>query len=275
MQRLSLLLAVGLAVGGCSIVYDPSVHMGGARMDGGGVDGGRADGGVDGGPMGVPLEDFCPALADAFCTNAERCCMEGVTPRPAFDRTRCLSSTTTGCSGLYGLTATRSEIDYDPVAAYDALQRGLALVEACDVELQDFYVQRDGVFGGIAGTIAGGLDCTPVDESNQIDVIVAVLSCTGGQVCQRIAAGDWRCSAPGADGASCTLAFDCASGRCENVNGFRTTGHCGPGEPAMSVCAAGDECESLTCVFNLGRLRSECAPQTQDNVYCQAAADGG
>lgn len=258
----TLILALGAA--GCSIVFDPGAHRG-AGMDGGVT-------GVDGGASTIELADLCPMFVEAYCMNAERCCREAVTPPPNFDRATCMSDTMAACSGLYGLTATRSEIGYDPAAAYASYQEGLALVEACSVDIQSYYVSRDGFFGGIEGTIAGGLDCTPASETNETDIVVALLSCTGNQVCQRFAADDWRCSAPGGDSATCNSAFNCESGRCEQEN-ILAPRLCGPGEPAMSPCVRSDECESLTCARVPMTIRFECAPSTQANVYCAFATD--
>lgn len=296
MKRPTTLAALALVCAGCSVVYDPSAHMmgmdggrtddggmDGGRTDGGGTDGGRTDGGrtdgggtdgggdsgTDAGPPTIALEDFCSTVAEVYCANAETCCELMTT----FDRARCLSQVENDCASVYGLASTRGEIDYDEVAAYATLARGTELVEACSVGVQDFMVQRNGLLGGIVGTVGGGMDCTPASRS-ETDVIVAVLSCRDGQVCREISATRWTCQVPAPDGEPCRYAFDCEHGRCEQEARFLAPRLCGSGEPGGSPCNPfqPDECASLACAWDATARGFQCAAATVNNVYCTYAS---
>ena len=275
MKQIAFLASLGLVGAGCSVVFDPSVHMtggmDGGTTDGSTTDGGTTDGGTDGGPPMIALGDFCPMLAEVYCTAAEMCCELPT----MFDRPRCLSEIAGSCASIYGLTATRDEIDYDPVAAYESFARGRALVEVCSLEIQDFLVQRDGLFGGIVGTVGGGVACTPAGASDT-DVTVAVLSCTGSQVCRQLSDTYWNCQEPAPDGAPCRFGFDCQNGRCEQLR-FLAARMCGPGEAGGSPCNPfqPDECMSLACAWDAGVSRFQCAPLTQNNAYCTYASPRG
>lgn len=260
MRRIRITLTLALAFGGCSLVYDPGVHTGGG-MDAGGD--------VDAGPIGIALEEFCPTIADYFCDAVERCCMGG-TPPMSYDRSTCVDNATVGCSNIYGATA-RSQLDYDPVAALATLEAGRAYLTSCSLEITDWYLRRDGFYGGIVGTIAAGELCTPRDEEDQTEVIVAILSCVEGHVCQRLMRGTWRCFSPGAPGASCTLASDCATGRCTR-DGVRLGVCSDPGESAGSPCITSHECISIYCM-RTGAFTGECAAQSVDGAYCPSTLD--
>lgn len=252
---------------GCSIVNDPGVHQEGMDAGTGGADGSAGDGAAgDGGAAGIPLQDLCPMLAELYCSNAERCCMEGVMPRPAYDGTRCRNETESACASVYGLTATRSEIDYDPVLAADVLERGRALVEACDPNVTSFYADRDGLLGGIVGTVAPADECTP-NDSSELEVSIAILSCAEGRTCVQQSATRWLCLNPAPDDEPCQYTFDCASGRCEK-DGLLDPQHCGPGEDDGSACWRAEECASLACGWDAAERRFRCQPRTRDAVYC-------
>jgi len=256
---------------GCSIVYDPANHMGGA-MDAGSTpdatppdatppdatppDATTADAGSS-----IDLAEFCTELARGFCANADMCC----TTAGTFDVAACETNVTSLCRPVYGLTGTEPTLEYDGVAAYEALQRALALSAACELDpALDFFADRDGLLAGIVGTLPGGSDCTPSMPRDPTRILVAALSCADGQSCHDDGAGSWFCRAPAMDGARCNNTYDSQSGRCER-RGFSQV--CGPGEVPGTACLTAQECASLVCE-RTGPFTRECAAANTDTLYC-------
>lgn len=277
------LLALSLALAGCSIVNDPGMHQGDAGtgmdagtedagdVDAGAPDAGEADAGMpDAGPPTVAIEDVCDELATAYCAAAPMCCTD-----MAADFTNCEMRIRDQCLAIYDPANIPGRLVYDPVRAAEMVAEGTELVQTCNFAgLSDWYTRTDGFFRGLTGTIAGGESCDPAG-SDQSDYIYAVLSCADeGQICRPNDASlmEWSCRSLGNDGSTCTYGLECVNGRCERPSVLSLRGTCGRGESDGERCVALDECESLACIGPgtnpIFRVWS-CEPLEANTIFCQ------
>ena len=272
MSARAVLIALAVALGGCSLVFDSGRHTEGGGADaGGGMDGGpEADAGdasvdagddpADAGPGRVPVTEFCPLYVDIVCNGVRDCCSR--VPED-WDQSTCRSTYMDVCGATIGLVLARDYLEWDEEAAYRALMEGQAFLDDdCSLAVQDWYVDRDGFFAPIEGTRAAGADCTP-PSSSETDLLASVLSCVDGQACIR-GAGRWSCIAPSGLGDACTFAFDCADSgaRCAGIPNVCQD----PGVADGALCGRNDACESLIC------SRARCQPVTADSIYCPEGA---
>ncbi|MGE0792016.1 MAG: hypothetical protein AB7S26_40455 [Sandaracinaceae bacterium] len=283
-RTLAVVSLLGIGSLGCSLVYDPSSHMGGgmdAGRDGGGRDGGadggrtdaatdarvEPDAGTDAGPEPIALSDFCSVYAETYCDSVEACC--SMIPA-TWTRAQCLTDTENGCERYVGPAAVSGVIDYDPVLAAVAVAEARAYIDACSLELFDWAFDRQGFFRPLVGSIPSGEVCTPDPEPGPFDdvgTVVAILSCADGAICQKVAPGDWRCLNPGGAGTRCDTPLNCAQTvpRCVRMNAASPT-VCGAGEPEGSGCSSGFECLSLRCTGPAFNQR--CEAPSRDAAYC-------
>ncbi|MCB9591152.1 MAG: hypothetical protein H6719_00345 [Sandaracinaceae bacterium] len=284
----SLAASLALLVGGCSLVFDPGAHMGGARdagvdartvdVDGGGVDAGDMDGGgVDGGggsdagSEGLDPAEYCRRGAEESCAAVTRCC----SAVPAgFDEAGCVAETRSTCDALVTAALDRDYFAWDPMGAWRAVEEGRALASTCELSVVNFYVRRQGYYDGLVGLRTNGESCTPVSRT-PTEIGLAVLSCERDHACVEAPANTWTCRPLGAAGATCDYALQCAgmAPRCTSTG--IGAGSCGAGELAGELCRASDECLSLSCEMET-IVVSRCGNAlTQDEVYCPGSRDLG
>ncbi len=260
-----VLLCLPLAACGCgggsSVPMDGSVDASrdgssteGGTLDGATLDGASPDGSVDGATDGSRTSDggasdeevarmvqLCHDWGDVVCRAQQDCCMAD--ERMDASEAACQMRYYVGCDYLFmGAAWTDGRIRFDVAATEADLDATRALAVACDPAASSEATKN------IAGTIAAGGDCTPVDAylgpGNDASALLAcdpglycklsmdggVLrgvctnleplgnACTGPNDCARslTCGASSTCKDPAADGALCSVGRDCAGGYCDH-----------------------------------------------------------
>lgn len=258
-------VALALALGGCSLVFDSGRHTEGGSMDAGPM----ADAGgdpVDAGAERLPVTEFCQRYVDIVCDGVRDCCSRVPDPSEDWDQTTCRRTASDQCGATIGLVLARDYLEWDEEAAYRALTEGQAFIDdSCNPNVQDWYIDLDGFFSPIRGTRAAGEECTPSDTRSTTEILASVLSCEDGLRCIR-GTGRWSCISPSELGDPCSFAFDCADTGARCTGGLFSKTCQIPGEAEGASCLLADQCESLIC------RSARCQPVTRDAVYCLEGA---
>ena len=218
-----------------------------------GSDGGL-DAGTDAGPPPVPMDEFCGRWAAILCPAREVCCSEAPSPS-------CLVDIEAECQRITDLIDTTTLIGWDGDQATVTLAEARALVDGCDLEIQNWLVAPDGLFAPFAGTVELDGMCDPVEATPDARLI-SLLSCVPGLVCVRRMEGD-TCQRPAMDGDFCVAAIECLSQRCE---GFPTPNRCGSGANEGTPCTSLESCASFECEGPL--LDRRCTAPSRGAAYC-------
>jgi len=236
MRSIALSMLAAIALAGCSLVNPPSDHRGGE----------------------IPLERFCPELADLVCQAHLDCCST-----PVATYSDCFAAFESDCEENLVPIGMDPRAGYSPDAAARSLAAGRALAERCDTGLVDWISARDGLQGALAGTVVPGGECV----AGVSDLSGAtLLSCQDlDQACRALVGFPWRCGPRAPVNAECYIDQDCVpEAYCSSV--LLTVGQCLPRRGNGDVCMQSEQCQSLIC------LEGHCAARTVESTYCSISA---
>lgn len=249
-----VVLAPLLALGGCSLVNDPSGHMGGS------ADAGPS---VDAGPEPIAASQYCNELAEFACESAGACCRLG-DPTPT-----CVAEVRSACDTSFGTTILADpRTGYDPLRAGEAFARARVLAATCEPSILDWYSdQRTGFPSALAGSVTGGNRCTPRSLTAADFDIAAFYSCLDDdQACIFNGIDSWSCTSRASATESCYLDTDCQDNLfCDYGLTGMSPGRCAPQRmPGLPCTERGGECLDV-CYMNV------CVAPTRDTIYCAFA----
>jgi hypothetical protein len=232
----STLVIAGLALlPGCFLVNDPGDHQ----------------------TKQVPADEFCGEFADVVCDAHLRCCSTATVARE-----QCVSNWTSICANQVGSLSLDPRTGYDPALAAEVLAEGRALTAECSVEVSAWFESRSGFQRVLAGTVAGGGECTP---KNLLD-FPAYFSCIErDQACVQVASNRSICAELRPEGDPCHAASDCAEGLWCDGGGPLTEGACAPTLAEGEPCTGNQQCESLVCDTD---ATGRCVIPEPDVIYC-------
>jgi len=276
MRTLTLALLAVSAVG-CSLVFDTANRMGSDGAIDAGDPGDAGDAG-DAAPDAPPIpplptpEEFCAFIAAESCAAVGGCCS---TVDPTADPSACVAQNEAECNALVTVALDRDYLVWDAAGAEAALEEGARLARDCDIAILDYYLRRDGFYGGIGGTRTLGAPCAP-ESANATEAVIAIISCEDGAVCVDIDDTDmenWICQELGGSGDHCQTSLQCDGSRprCQPAARLGVQ-ECGTGALADALCVRDDQCFSNSCELEVVVSRCGNLP-TQDEIFCPAASD--
>jgi hypothetical protein len=204
----------------------------------------------------VRPEEYCGEISELVCEEYESCC-----PMPIQEDFNCVDMFTDLCREGFDELLGDPRVGYDPVIAAEVLTEGYAYIlgfdgnDECDLEMADWFADRDGFLRFLSGTVPAEQTCTPMD----LEDAPALFSCASTDLSCQIGATGWFCRPRHEVGEGCLSYLDCRDGlRCD---GLLCARRLPPGEPCMDAT----DCQSLVCED--GGEGQVCQLRT-DRIFC-------